>query len=49
MRGSEPHAEEIAKRSSRSTQRWFLRYRTKMFRMKHFGTIDGLAKHTFGA
>jgi hypothetical protein len=25
----------------------FLRNRTKMFHVKHFGTIDGLRKHTF--
>jgi hypothetical protein len=29
------------------SRRWFLRYRTKMFHVKRFGTIDTLRKHTF--
>jgi hypothetical protein len=35
--------------AARQTLGAFLRNRTKTFRMKHFGTIDGLAKYTFAA
>jgi hypothetical protein len=49
MRDGAPHAEEIAKRSSRSTQCCFLRDCTKLSHVNHFGTIDGSCKHTFAA